>query len=144
MIVSVASLPLIDACLNATSAILLLAGRRFIRQGHIAAHRACMISAVVTSTAFLACYLTYHALEGSTAFTGTGWTRPAYFTLLISHTLLAAAVPPLVLWTLVRAVRRRFAAHRALARWTFPIWLYVSVTGVTIYLALYTFGGNAG
>jgi putative membrane protein len=96
-----------------------------------------MIAALTTSALFLISYLTYHYAHGSTPFAGEGWIRPVYFTILISHTILAAAIVPLVLITLVRALRERFAAHRRIARWTLPIWLYVSVTGVVVYLLLY-------
>src|SRR5207302_5169722 len=96
-----------------------------------------MISAVVTSSLFLVCYLYYHAHVGSVHFPGQGWVRPLYFTILLSHTILAAVVVPLVIVTMTRGLRARFDRHRALAQWTFPIWLYVSVTGVVIYLMLY-------
>ena len=129
--------PVLDAALNGTSAALLLTGRWFIARKNVAAHRAMMISALVASSLFLASYLYYHAHVGSVHFQGTGWSRPLYFTILISHTILAASVPPLVIITLSRALRRRFPQHRAIARWTFPIWLYVSITGVIVYLMLY-------
>src|SRR5262245_42819678 len=103
----------------------------------MAAHRACMIAAVVTSSLFLICYLYYHAHVGSVRFPGQGWVRPVYFSILISHTILAAVVVPLVIVTLMRGLRGRFDRHRAIARWTFPIWLYVSITGVVIYVMLY-------
>jgi len=130
-------LPALNATLNGASAVLILIGRSLIRRGRIAAHRAFMIGAVVTSALFLASYLYYHAHVGSVRFQGQGWSRPLYFTILISHTMLAAATLPLVIITLSRALRGRFDRHRALARWTFPIWLYVSVTGVIIYFMLY-------
>jgi uncharacterized membrane protein YozB (DUF420 family) len=129
--------PVIDAALNATSAVLLLVGRGLIKRGRMAAHRAVMIAALVSSSLFLAFYLYYHAHVGSVHFRGPGWARPVYFTLLISHTLLAIAVVPLVMITLSRALRQRFDRHRAIARWTFPLWMYVSVTGVIVYLMLY-------
>jgi uncharacterized membrane protein YozB (DUF420 family) len=131
--------PLINATLNGTSAVLIASGRVLIRRGQVAAHRAFMIAAVVTSSAFLACYLWYHAHAGvgSVRFQGQGVVRPVYFTILISHTLLAVVVVPLVIVTLVRGLRARFDRHRAIARWTYPIWLYVSVTGVVIYVMLY-------
>ena len=129
--------PVLDAALNGTSAALLLTGRWFIARKNIAAHRAMMISALVASSLFLASYLYYHAHVGSVHFRGTGWSRPLYFTILISHTILAASVLPLVIITLSRALRRRFPQHRAIARWTFPIWLYVSITGVIVYFMLY-------
>jgi uncharacterized membrane protein YozB (DUF420 family) len=129
--------PVIDAALNGTSAALLLTGRWFIARKNVAAHRAMMLSALVTSSLFLASYLYYHAHVGSVHFQGTGWSRPVYFTILISHTILAATVLPLVIITLSRALRGRFPQHRAIARWTFPIWLYVSITGVIVYFMLY-------
>lgn len=134
---SVPALPTLNAALNATSAVLLTAGFVFIRRRRIGAHKACMLSAFATSTLFLVSYLYYHWQVGATPFEGVGWTRPVYFAILISHTVLAAAVVPLVLVTLYRALRERFDRHRAIARWTLPIWLYVSVTGVVVYLMLY-------
>src|SRR5258706_7323083 len=129
--------PVINASLNGASTILLLIGRWFISQRQIVAHRLTMITAVITSTLFLISYLYYHAHVGSVHFQGTGWSRPVYFTILISHVLLAATIVPLVIITLTRALRERFDRHRAIARWTFPLWLYVSVTGVVIYVMLY-------
>src|SRR5438105_13503574 len=129
--------PVIDAALNGTSAVLLLIGRSFIKHGRMAAHRAVMVTALISSSLFLASYLYYHAHVGSVHFQGQGWSRPVYFSLLISHTILAAAIVPLVVITLSRALRERFDRHRKIARWTFPLWLYVSVTGVVIYLMLY-------
>ncbi|HEV2715063.1 MAG TPA: DUF420 domain-containing protein [Terriglobales bacterium] len=128
---------MINASLNGTSAVLLLVGHNFIKRGRMAAHRTVMITAVVTSSLFLISYLYYHAHVGSVRFQGHGWSRPVYFTILISHTILAAAIVPLVIITLNRALRERFDRHRAIARWTYPLWLYVSVTGVIIYLMLY-------
>ena len=129
--------PAINASLNGASTVLLLVGRWFISQRRIAAHRATMITAVITSALFLTSYLYYHAHVGSVHFQGTGWSRPLYFTLLISHVLLAIVIVPMVLITLTRALRERFDRHRAIARWTFPLWLYVSVTGVLVYFMLY-------
>ena len=129
--------PVINATLNGTSAVLLLAGRHQIKRGRMAAHRAFMVTAVCTSTVFLASYLYYHWHVGSVRFQGQGWSRPVYFGILISHTILAATIVPLVIITLSRALRERFDRHRAIARWTFPLWLYVSVTGVVIYFMLY-------
>jgi uncharacterized membrane protein YozB (DUF420 family) len=129
--------PALNAALNGTSAVLIVIGRDLIARGKIAAHRAVMLTAVATSSLFLASYLYYHAHVGSVRFQGQGWSRPLYFALLISHTILAAATLPLVIVTLSRALRRRFDRHRAIARWTFPIWLYVSLTGVVIYFMLY-------
>lgn len=129
--------PVINASLNGFSAVLLLIGRWFISKGRVASHRATMITAVITSTLFLISYLYYHVHVGSVRFQGTGWSRPVYFTILISHVVLAAAIVPLVIITLTRALRERFDRHRAIARWTYPIWLYVSVTGVLVYFMLY-------
>jgi|SRR5215472_5609749 uncharacterized membrane protein YozB (DUF420 family) len=129
--------PVINASLNGTSTVLLITGRWLIAQRRIAAHRFVMITAVVTSSLFLISYLYYHAHVGSVHFQGTGWSRPVYFTILISHVILAAVIVPLVIITLTRALRERFDRHRAIARWTFPLWLYVSVTGVLVYFMLY-------
>ncbi len=129
--------PALNAALNGTSAVLIATGRGLIRRGQVTAHRACMIAAVVCSTAFLVSYLWYHAHVGSVRFQGEGMVRLVYFAILISHTLLAVVVVPLVIVTLVRALRACFDRHRAIARWTYPIWLYVSVTGVVIYVMLY-------
>jgi len=129
--------PVLDACLNGTSAVLLVTGHRMIKRGRMAAHRALMLSAVVASSLFLISYLYYHAHVGSVRFQGQGWSRPVYFAILISHTVLAAAVVPLVIITLSRALRARFDRHRAIARWTYPVWLYVSITGVVVYVMLY-------
>jgi uncharacterized membrane protein YozB (DUF420 family) len=135
--------PEINATLNGTNAVLLLVGRNFIKHGRMAAHRAFMIAAVATSSLFLACYLYYHyclyyyAHSPSKHFQGQGWSRPVYFTILTSHTILAVVILPLVLITLSRGLRERFDRHRVIARWTFPLWMYVSVTGVIVYLMLY-------
>ncbi|OGT94872.1 MAG: hypothetical protein A2083_02640 [Gemmatimonadetes bacterium GWC2_71_9] len=134
---ALSDLPALNASLNATTTVLLLTGYAMIRRRRLSLHRACMIAATVTATLFLACYLYYHAHVGSTRFPGQGWIRPVYFAILISHTVLAAAVVPLALTTLVRGLRAQFPKHRQIARWTLPIWLYVSVTGVVIYLLLY-------
>ena len=133
----VSALPAVNAFLNGTSAVLLSAGFVFIRRKHIAAHRACMLSAFGVSALFLVSYLVYHAQAGSVPFQGRGWVRPVYFALLLSHILLAAVIVPLALTTIHRAWTGRFDRHRRIARWTLPIWLYVSVTGVLIYLMLY-------
>jgi uncharacterized membrane protein YozB (DUF420 family) len=138
-LISTAQLPTLNAALNSLSAVFLFAGYLFIRAKHRDAHRACMLAAFACSMLFLISYLVYHFQVGSVGFKGQGWLRPVYFTILISHTILATAVVPLALITLVRALRERFDAHRRIARWTFPIWLYVSVTGVVIYLMLYGF-----
>ena len=133
----IAYLPSLNAFLNATSAVLLVTGYRFIRQRNIRAHRVCMIVAFTVSVLFLLSYLTYHYYVGMTRFPGQGWVRPVYFIILISHTMLAALVPFLALITLFRALKERFPSHRRIARWTLPIWLYVSVTSVVVYLMLY-------
>jgi len=129
--------PVINASLNGTSAVLLLIAHSMIKRGRVAAHRALMITAIVTSSLFLVSYLYYHWHVGSVRFQGQGWSRPLYFTILTSHTLLAITIVPLVIVTLSRALRERFDRHRAIARWTYPLWLYVSVTGVVIYFMLY-------
>jgi len=130
-------LPAVDATLNAASAVLLASGFFFIRRKNIRAHKACMLSAFATSVLFLACYLTYHYFHGVTRFLGHGFVRSFYLTLLGSHTVLAMVIVPLVLTTLYRALRQRFDQHRRIARWTLPLWLYVSVTGVAVYWMLY-------
>lgn len=135
--ISLAQLPALNAALNATSAVLLAAGFACIRANRIAAHRACMVGAFAASTLFLVSYLTYHAQVGSVRFHGIGWIRPVYFTILITHTCLAVVIVPLVLRTLFLAANRRFAQHRAIARWTLPLWLYVSITGIVVYWLLY-------
>lgn len=134
---TIADLPLLDATLNATTAVLVTVGWTLIRRGRVAQHRAVMIAACCTSTLFLISYLTYHAHIGSKHFTGQGTIRIVYFTILLTHTVLAAVIVPMVLVTLSRALRARFDRHRAIARWTLPIWLYVSVTGVIVYVMLY-------
>ena len=129
--------PVINASLNGTSAVLLLTAHSMIKRGRMAAHRAVMISAVVTSSLFLTSYLYYHYHVGSVRFPGHSFWRYVYYTILISHTLLAITIVPLVIITLIRALRERFDRHAAIARWTYPLWLYVSVTGVVIYFMLY-------
>ncbi len=133
----ITALPTVNASLNAISAVLLVVGFTFIRRQQISAHRACMLAAFGCSVLFLVSYLYYHSQVGSVRFQGTGTIRTVYLTILTSHSILAAAVPFLALITLVRALRRRFDRHRAIARWTLPIWLYVSVTGVVVYWMLY-------
>lgn len=133
----ISQLPHLNALLNTTSAILLVCGYRFIRQGRINAHRNCQVSAFVVSILFLTSYLTYHYYHGDTKFLGQGIVRPFYFAILISHIVLAIVIVPLVLITLYRAARSDFLRHRKIARWTLPLWLYVSVTGVIVYLMLY-------
>jgi putative membrane protein len=134
---ALADLPALNAVLNATSAILLSAGYRFIRRRQITAHKRCMLTACATSALFLMSYLTYHYYVGSMPFHGQGWVRPLYFTILISHTTLAATIVPLAIMTLFRAWKADFRKHARLARWTWPIWMYVSVTGVLVYFFLY-------
>jgi putative membrane protein len=133
----VSDLPTLNAALNATSAVLLSLGYYFIRKKALAAHKRCMLAAFATSTLFLISYLVYHYHVGSVRFSGSGWIRSVYFTILLTHTILAAAIVPLVLVTLRRAWRARFDKHKRIARWTLPLWLYVSVTGVVIYWMLY-------
>ncbi|HEX9760628.1 MAG TPA: DUF420 domain-containing protein, partial [Candidatus Acidoferrales bacterium] len=143
----VSPLPTVNAILNATAFLFLLAGYFQIRRGNRDAHKLCMLAACTASALFLACYLYYHFQVGSVKFEGQGWIRPVYFTILLTHTVLAAAILPLVLVTLARALRGRFDLHRRIARWTLPIWMYVSVTGVLIYLLLYVIypaGPSAG
>lgn len=130
-------LPHLNACLNGASALLLFTGYTFIRKRNVAAHRACQIGALIVSLLFLASYLTYHYNHGATRFQGTGIVRPVYFTILTSHTILAIVIVPLVVLTFYRAFRGEFARHRRIARITLPLWLYVSVTGVAVYLMLY-------
>jgi putative membrane protein len=130
-------LPAVNATLNATSAVLLASGYRFIRRRQIIAHKRCMLAACATSALFLLSYLTYHYYVGSMPFRGQGWVRLLYFVILISHTVLAAVIVPLVLITVFRAWKADFRKHVRIARWTLPIWLYVSVTGVVIYMMLY-------
>jgi uncharacterized membrane protein YozB (DUF420 family) len=138
-----ADLPIVNASLNGISALFLGAGYYFIRRKNRIAHRNCMISAFVASTLFLACYLTYHGYlawhlhRWPTRFTDPGWFRPIYLGILLTHTLLAVVIVPLALTTLHRALRERFEIHKKIARWTWPCWMYVSVTGVVIYLLLY-------
>ena len=136
-IVSVTDLPAVNASLNAISTVLLLTGYVFIRRGERRKHKACMIAALVTSTLFLTSYVIYHAQVGSVPFKGTGWIRTVYFAVLIPHVILAAAIVPPVLITVSRALSAKYDKHRRIARWTLPLWLYVSVTGVIVYLMLY-------
>ena len=135
---SLTDLPAVNACLNGLSAVFLTTGYVFIRRGNKIAHRNCMVSAFVTSTIFLICYLTYHfTVRTVTRFEKPEWFRPIYLTILLTHTVLAVVIVPLVLMTLARAVKQRFDLHKKIARWTWPLWMYVSVTGVVIYLLLY-------
>jgi uncharacterized membrane protein YozB (DUF420 family) len=139
---SVEQLPALNAGLNTVSALCVLLGFRYVRRGRIAAHRACMLLAVLASVLFLTSYLVYHTQVGSVPYQGRGFIRAVYFTILISHTGLATAVVPLVAVTLVRALRGRFERHAAIARFTLPIWVYVSISGVIVYLMLYGPGGG--
>ena len=130
-------LPTLNACLNAVSALLLAAAYHAIRRKEIERHRRLMLTAVATSAAFLVSYLVYHAQVGSVRFQGQGAVRPVYFAILVTHTILAVVIVPMILRTLFLAWKKRFPEHRRLARWTFPLWVYVSVTGVVIYVMLY-------
>jgi uncharacterized membrane protein YozB (DUF420 family) len=136
---SIDMMPTLNAILNATSGVLISVGFVMIRLKRINAHRACMLGAITCSVLFLISYVTYHVVfaRGVTRFTGTGMVRTLYFTILISHTILAVIIVPFVIVTVRRAFRKDFARHRKVARWTFPMWLYVSVTGVIVYFMLY-------
>ncbi|MEI6193151.1 MAG: DUF420 domain-containing protein [Verrucomicrobiota bacterium] len=135
---TVHDLPAVNASLNSLSAVFLTLGFIFIKRGNKIAHRNCMVAAFSTSVIFLACYLTYHALVKTvTHFVDPAWFRPIYLTILLTHTVLAVVIVPLILLTLNRARRQDFAAHKKIARWTWPLWMYVSVTGVVVYLLLY-------
>ncbi len=135
--------PALNAALNSASFIFLLLGYFLVRQRAITGHTISMLAACTTSTLFLACYLYYHAHHGSTPFPGKGWTRPVYFTILISHTILAAIVPPLAIRALYLVLRGRVEKHAAAGRCLLPLWLYVSITGVVIYWMLYRVKWNA-
>ena len=130
-------LPHLNACLNATSALLLLTGYSFIRARNVVAHRFCQVAALGVSILFLTSYLIYHYNHGSTRFQGTGVVRTIYFTILLTHTILAVVIVPLVVITFYRALKQDFMRHRRIARITLPLWLYVSITGVIVYLMLY-------
>ena len=134
---TIQDLPALNAALNATSGCLLAAGYYFIKQKRIAPHRACMIAALVASSLFLISYVVYHAHVGSKPFPGHGPIRALYFTILVTHVILAAVIVPMALVTLSRGLRMDVARHRRIARWTWPLWMYVSVTGVVIYVMLY-------
>lgn len=134
---TVTDLPALNATLNAISSVLLTTGYILIRRGHRQAHQRCMIAALVMSAAFLTSYVIYHLNVGSVPFKGTGWIRTVYFLVLIPHVILAAAIVPMILVTVSRALSSRFDKHKKIARWTLPLWLYVSVTGVIVYLMLY-------
>ena len=135
--IGISDLATVNAGLNATAAILIGTGFYFVKQKNIQAHKVCMIAAMAVSAVFLTSYLIYHYNVGSVRFTKQGWIRSVYFPLLITHTTLAAVVLPMVLRTLFLATKKRFASHMRIARWTFPVWMYVSVTGVIVYLMLY-------
>ena len=135
--IPISILPTINATLNAMAGVLLLAGYSFIRKRRVEAHRRCMLTAFGVSILFLVSYLTYHYEVGDVRFQGTGWIRPVYFAMLISHIILAVAIVPLAIITLWRGLSARFDAHRRIARWTWPIWMYVSVTGVLVYVLVY-------
>jgi uncharacterized membrane protein YozB (DUF420 family) len=135
---TVHDLPAVNASLNGVSAVFLTLGFIFIKRGNKIAHRNCMVSAFGTSVVFLGCYLTYHALVKTvTHFTDPAWFRPIYLAILLTHTVLAVVIVPLILTTLWRAKKEHFELHKKIARWTWPLWLYVSVTGVVIYWLLY-------
>lgn len=134
---SVHDLPAVNASLNAISGVLLIVAYRLIRQRKIEQHRKVMLAAFTTSALFLVCYVVYHTQVGSVRFTRQGFVRPLYFTILITHVTLAALVLPMAIVTLSRGLKARYPQHRKIARWTFPIWLYVSVTGVLVYVLLY-------
>ena len=136
-------LPHLNAFLNGTSAVLLFTGYSFIRARNVIAHRACQIAALIVSSLFLVSYLFYHYHHGTTRFLGVGFVRPLYFTILTSHTILAVVIVPLIFLTFYRALRGDFVRHRRIARVTLPLWLYVSVTGVIVYLMLYHFYPHA-
>ena len=134
---SVTDLPALNATLNAIATVLLVTGYVFIRRGDRRKHKACMVSALVVSALFLTSYVIYHAQVGSVPFKGTGWIRTVYFAVLIPHVILAAAIVPPVLMTASRGLSAKYDKHRRIARWTLPLWLYVSVTGVIVYVMLY-------
>jgi putative membrane protein len=136
-LIPLTQLPTVNAVLNALSAVFLVAGYCFIKAKNRDAHRACMLGAFTTSTLFLVSYLVYHFQVGSVPFRGQGAIRKMYFSILLTHTILATTVVPLSVITFSRALRAKFDAHRRIARWTLPIWLYVSVTGVVVYWMLY-------
>ena len=137
MALTIADLPALNAALNGTSAIFLTIGYVLIRRGRVTPHKCCMLAALVTSTLFLTSYVIYHANTGSRPFAGAGAVRYVYFSILISHVLLAVTILPLALVTASRGLRAQYDRHVRIARWTLPLWLYVSVTGVVIYLMLY-------
>ena len=141
---TLSDLPAVNAALNTLSTIFLTCGYIFIRRQRQVAHRNCMIGAVISSALFLTCYLIYHYNAGRTVFRDPAWFRPIYLTILLTHTILAVVIVPMVLTTLYRAARRQFDRHKKIARWTWPIWMYVSITGVIIYFLLYHIFPQAG
>lgn len=130
-------LPIVNAILNSSSALALLLGHYFIKRKMVAAHRACMLTVFGLSTLFLASYVVYHFEHGSQPFQGEGWSRPLYFSILSTHTILALTIVPMAIITLTRALKGNYDLHKRIARWTYPVWIYVSVSGVVIYLMLY-------
>lgn len=134
---SIADLPVFNAALNLTAAVLIGVGMVFIKKKNVRAHKVCMIAALAVSTVFLTSYLVYHYNVGNVRFQKQGWIRDVYFPLLISHTILAVVIVPLVLRTAYLGLSKRFAGHVRIARWTFPAWMYVSITGVIVYVMLY-------
>jgi putative membrane protein len=137
MLIPVKSLPAVNAVLNGAAGVFLVLAYIFIRRKKVAWHRFCVFTALACSVVFLGFYLYLHFTAGVIRFSGHGWIRPVYFSILVSHTILAIVIVPLVFITLARALRKNFVMHRAIARWTFPLWLYVSVTGVVVYWLLY-------
>ncbi len=135
--IGLADLPGLNASLNGATALLLVGGYAMVRRRRLLAHKICMLSAFAVSTVFLGSYLYYHAHAGVRHYTGQGWLRPIYFAILLTHTVLAAAIVPLAVTTVVLGLRSRHPAHQRIARWTLPLWLYVSLTGVVVYLLLY-------
>ena len=133
----ISALPHFNAFLNFSSFVLLTSGYFFIRRRNVIAHRNCQVAALIVSVLFLISYLTYHSQHGATKFTGQGVVRPVYFVILTTHTILAVVIVPFVIVTFLRAKRGDFLRHKAIARWTLPMWLYVSITGVVVYLMLY-------
>ncbi|MGV3774744.1 MAG: DUF420 domain-containing protein [Verrucomicrobiales bacterium] len=134
---TLSDLPALNACLNTTSSIFLGLGYYFIKRGNKIAHRNCMIGALIASTFFLTSYVIYHMNAGRTYFTDPAWFRPIYLVILLTHTILAVVIVPLVLMSVTRAVRQNWELHKRISRWTWPLWMYVSITGVVIYLILY-------
>ena len=134
---TIQDLPLINACLNGLATLFLTLGFVFIKQGKQTAHRNCMVSAFITSAVFLTCYLIYHFSTGATRFVDPAWFKPIYLVILFTHVVLAVVILPLIFMTFSRALKARYELHKKIARWTWPLWMYVSITGVVIYLLLY-------